>query len=1200
MDQRQKNKLLELKRRGETHFLSLFTLERRTLALADPMRGVPAIRAGKDADGNPVLIKTWPRDKRIDDTDVRELWRNELRHLHRLAGHRGASDYIVELSNSAIDEEGYHLVLNPGRRRPLEIYMGGEIETPYRLNPTVVAHRRLIWANLLRIAKGLDILHSLGLLHRNLTTWSVLTAWDEDPDFQLTGFEWSMRIAAEHTPASIGHATRKGGAHSFLSDWQQFAVLATTILVVDKDRLGDISVANQDVSPHINAEEAQLIRELAQVFPSERIDGQFVGNKISAILATLVAQQQNQTPMFHVVLPLGDSSPLASIIHAASRHLIATDDVNAQQAFIESDLARPTAMAIAGRDVGSRAKLVLRGEFLTYELRNFEWRKGKERTSSHWDFAYCASAKPQLPPMGAIIKQVSLSGGALTFLRLADANQEHTRLRGRVMPWTVLRQQLDSVDRTPQRERLLFKSLVLTQVLEYLFAASDVFPVSVSEDVDNGRFEGQVKFRIAIRFRHDGDRTDLSKALELRKPPAVRFVEALTGDRSSDDRAVWILTDSPAVGDKSKTETEWQFEEEQQGPNGERAFIFSGDRSPSLGRHQFLVPGESAGRDVQLRRRMRSFSALAEHRELARMLTEPRSRLLNSHDTAIEDDAGFAALDSSKQAAFRAAIETLPLYLVQGPPGVGKTRLVGELVRQVLTKDTSHRLLLSAQSNYAVDHLLAAIDDIMGAETNPELLIVRCAARGRDDPARFDIDWQAKTILKEFLKSDLYAKAPIGVRERTTNVALSYGLSVPGKTLNPEATPIKVARRSLEHLVLRSANLVFATTNSSDLERFIDDRSQFDWVIVEEAAKATGAELVSPLLLSPRRLMIGDHKQLPPFDADRLLSLLKYPDAVKKALMIGESLIGRTLRERAVEEVLADDEILSDLCEEATRNLTLFQSLIETEFTRQKHGDSGRPIASALKRQHRMHPAIARIVSTAFYDDDLITDEAREQYFRSSAAPIVSSDANRLPNSPVVWIDTPWVQPTINMKQGERFPRFVNPDEQVAVLAVLRLLTPRISEIKKPTLAILSPYSRQVDAIARLVQSQGHKLNNLLAFRSASKELHFCNTVDSFQGSEADCVVVSLVRNNARGSIHTALGFLADPRRMNVLLSRAKWQLIVIGSLDFLNNVDRLPKTPEDRDQVAFLARVLRAINDGQADGSVQVLPVSTLLGSKS
>ncbi|WP_446919858.1 AAA domain-containing protein, partial [Klebsiella pneumoniae] len=50
--------------------------------------------------------------------------------------------------------------------------------------------------------------------------------------------------------------------------------------------------------------------------------------------------------------------------------------------------------------------------------------------------------------------------------------------------------------------------------------------------------------------------------------------------------------------------------------------------------------------------------------------------------------------------------------------------------------------------------------------------------------------------------------------------------------------------------------------------------AQFDWSIMEESGKVTGIELISPLLLSYRRLMIGDHNQLPPYRSIELRNIL--------------------------------------------------------------------------------------------------------------------------------------------------------------------------------------------------------------------------------------------------------------------------------------------------------------------------------------
>ena len=51
------------------------------------------------------------------------------------------------------------------------------------------------------------------------------------------------------------------------------------------------------------------------------------------------------------------------------------------------------------------------------------------------------------------------------------------------------------------------------------------------------------------------------------------------------------------------------------------------------------------------------------------------------------------------------------------------------------------------------------------------------------------------------------------------------------------------------------------------------------------------------------------------------------------------------------------------------------------------------------------------------------------------------------------------------------------------------------------------------------------------------------DSVDGFQGREKEAVVISLVRCNPKGEI----GFLADVRRMNVAMTRARRKLLVVG-----------------------------------------------------
>jgi len=76
-------------------------------------------------------------------------------------------------------------------------------------------------------------------------------------------------------------------------------------------------------------------------------------------------------------------------------------------------------------------------------------------------------------------------------------------------------------------------------------------------------------------------------------------------------------------------------------------------------------------------------------------------------------------------------------------------------------------------------------------------------------------------------------------------------------------------------------------------------------------------------------------------------------------------------------------------------------------------------------------------------------------------------------------------------------------------------------------IAIIAPYAAQV----RLLRSQ------------SNYETLEINTVDGFQGREKEAVLITLVRSNNENEI----GFLADRRRMNVALTRARRKLVVIG-----------------------------------------------------
>jgi hypothetical protein len=275
--------------------------------------------------------------------------------------------------------------------------------------------------------------------------------------------------------------------------------------------------------------------------------------------------------------------------------------------------------------------------------------------------------------------------------------------------------------------------------------------------------------------------------------------------------------------------------------------------------------------------------------------------------------------------------------------------------------------------------------------------------------------------------------------------------------------------------------------------------------------------------------------------------------------------------------------------------LTLFETFVERELARQKRTNKGPNIARRLTEQYRMHPAIARIVSACFYDEGLSTNPKTEKNFLTTAPPFTSADAKRLPEMPIVFVDMPYArEEKPGGRSGDRAPPWSNPDEAEAVIKVLELLRARGSAIP-PSLAVLSPYVQQINAIRQQIsRRRDGVLAHLEGFSAAIDTNEFCGTVHSFQGGEADVVVVSLVRNNHHATPRRALGFLTDNRLMNVLLSRAKWRLILIGSLSFYRNIVKISATLPDQD-IGFLGQFLDTLNRGVIAKEACIVPWAQL-----
>jgi hypothetical protein len=176
-----------------------------------------------------------------------------------------------------------------------------------------------------------------------------------------------------------------------------------------------------------------------------------------------------------------------------------------------------------------------------------------------------------------------------------------------------------------------------------------------------------------------------------------------------------------------------------------------------------------------------------------------------------------------------------------------------------------------------------------------------------------------------------------------------------------------------------------------------------------------------------------------------------------------------------------------------------------------------------LEEQYRMHTTIMGYSSDVFYEG------------RLKAHPSVAAHSLFEGDGALAFIDTAGC----GYDEKQEGAGLSNPEEAAFLIKhatqVVTDLSTRFSDEAFPTIAIISPYRNQVHLLQDLLQ------HSAILRRYADKIT--VNTIDSFQGQERDIVYIGMTRSNADSKI----GFLADIRRMNVAMTRARKKLVVIG-----------------------------------------------------
>lgn len=182
-----------------------------------------------------------------------------------------------------------------------------------------------------------------------------------------------------------------------------------------------------------------------------------------------------------------------------------------------------------------------------------------------------------------------------------------------------------------------------------------------------------------------------------------------------------------------------------------------------------------------------------------------------------------------------------------------------------------------------------------------------------------------------------------------------------------------------------------------------------------------------------------------------------------------------------------------------------------------------------LNVQYRMHPVISDFPSNTFYEGSLQNGISISERVYSGLEFLWP-----VPDKPIFFYNSIGLE-EISASGTSYLNRSEAYNVERIVTSFLRF------GLKSSQLGIITPYEGQRAFITTFLQ-QGSSLSPL---HYADIEI---SSVDSFQGREKDFIILSCVRSNE----NLGVGFLSDPRRLNVALTRAKYGLVICGNAKVL------------------------------------------------
>ncbi len=450
-------------------------------------------------------------------------------------------------------------------------------------------------------------------------------------------------------------------------------------------------------------------------------------------------------------------------------------------------------------------------------------------------------------------------------------------------------------------------------------------------------------------------------------------------------------------------------------------------------------------------------------------------------------------LNESQNKALSKSIKS-DIFLIHGPPGTGKTTTLAEVIKKHIGK----KLLVTADSNVAVDNLVEKLKDFnivrIGhpAKIESNLMKFSLDVKIRRDKRYKEVEKIIKKIDDLKYLQEKRTKKPTPARRRGMSDEEILSLAKEGKGkrgvkaewIREMAEWIKI-QQNINKLydkkneiteeimkdILNSADIIFAT-NSAAGGDFLEDK-EFDVVFIDEAAQAMEPSSLIPFIKAPQVIFAGDHKQLPP-------------------------------------TILSNDKRLS---------LSMFE-----RFT-----DIYEKAYYTLEIQYRMNEKINHFPSCEFYECKVKTYEKIKNITIKDLG--IKEDEFFGGFNPITFFDTKG-KFLEAVKKGS--PSKYNPLEAKFVVNLVEKLLD--AKAKEEFIGVITPYKDHEEYIKKLLEEKNIKIE--------------VKSVDGFQGREKEIIILSLVRANEKEEI----GFLSDLRRLNVAITRPKRKLIIVGDAKTLSS----------------------------------------------